>query len=153
MPVPCVTEALKEAKEREEEELRKRREAEDAEIARRLREGHGKELADTASLEQPKTQTDEPSAQRAGASEKTQGLPETGEQALSVEQLKKTYRKLRKRAKAEDVEEMKRIKKQIAELTGLTKKVDKHLKKVRVLRLFISRGLFRRRKAIYEMVS
>ncbi|CDI85729.1 hypothetical protein, conserved [Eimeria praecox] len=132
VPVLCVTEALKEAKEREEEELRRRREAEDAEIAKRLREGREREMAAAATLEQGKPQTDERPPEPPGSPEEThEKPPEAPEQVVTAEQLKKTYRQLRKRSNAEDIEEMKRIKKQIAELTGRKKKVEKHLKKER----------------------
>ncbi|CDJ32103.1 uncharacterized protein EMH_0042130 [Eimeria mitis] len=121
--------ALREAKEHEEEELRKRREAEDAEIAKRLREGHEREQAAAANVEQQQPQPDGAPAEPAGAIETTQEQPsETVEQAQTVEQLKKAYRKLRKMGNAEDIEEMKRIKKQIAELTGRKKKAEAHLK-------------------------
>ncbi|CDJ52982.1 hypothetical protein, conserved [Eimeria brunetti] len=124
--------ALKEAKEREEAELQRQREAENAEIAKRLREGREREQAAAASVEQQEPHAGERPAEQVPVAEKTdEQLPETHEEPLSVEQLKRAYRKLRKRGNAEDIEEMKRIKRQIAELTGRKKKPDAHMKKGR----------------------
>lgn len=132
--LPCVTEALREAKEREEEELRKRREAEENEVAKRLKETREKERIAAAKMLQKKESEAKPLLEQKGSLMKEGEAPQADEKERIIEELKKAYRRLRKQPKTDEIlTEMKKIKKRIAELTGHKKKKEQQPKVMHLL--------------------
>lgn len=132
--LPCVAEALREAKEREEEELRKRREAEENEVAKRLKETREKELIAATKMLQKKEPEAKPLVEPKGSLAKEGEAPHADEKERTIEELKKAYRRLRKQSKTEErLTEMKKIKKRIAELTGHKKKKEQQSEVIHLL--------------------